>query len=122
MKWFAKQPKLTVRTPVTVNVVHLLFTLQIFCFSSFVLRSIAKYNENTIFLLYLKSFQVCFKLLHFINQITKVFIYGNGGTAPFPIPSPTPCRGKLSDRSHTYFFSKRPLFKLIVRTVQIDFF
>src|SRR6218665_938460 len=42
MKRFSKQPKLTVRTPVTVDVVHLCLRYsKDFCFSSFVSHSIA---------------------------------------------------------------------------------
>src|SRR6218665_385314 len=108
MKRFAKQPKLTERTPVTVDVVRLCLLYRFFCFSSLVLRSIAKNNESTIFLLYLKSFEVCFKSHHFIYQITKVSYLWERGHSPLPITI-SHARGKLSDRSHTYFFSKRPL-------------
>src|SRR6218665_1468602 len=115
MKRFAKQPKLTERTPVTVDVVRLCLLYRFFCFSSFVLRSIAKNNESTIFLLYLKSFQVCFKSHHFIYQITKVsYLWEREGCAPLSITI-RHARGKLSDRSHTYVFRKRPLERTDLR-------
>src|SRR6218665_685897 len=50
-------------------------------------------------LLYLKSFQVCFKSHHFIYQITKV-------SAPFPYPSPTP--GESSVIVPTLIFLAKP--------------